>query len=78
VARAGAADAGHPAAATWLARALTININDRDLVNAAHEQARRHPGPDPAAFDQNWVRHAGRPVPAWFTVDPALLSSAQA
>jgi hypothetical protein len=76
-ARAGAADAGHSAAAAWLARALAIDINDRDLVAAAHEQARRHRGPDPAAFDQNWVRLTGMPVPAWLSVDPALLSSAQ-
>ena len=46
--------------------------------DAAHEQARRHRGPDPAAFDQDWARHTGMPVPAWLTVDPALLSSARA
>ncbi len=78
VARAGVADASHSAAATWLARALAIDINDRDLVDAAHEQARRHRGPDQAAFDQNWTRLTGMPVPAWLTVDPPLLSSAQA
>ena len=78
MARAGAADAGHPAAAAWLARALAMDIDDRGLVDAAHEQARRHRGPDPAAFDQDWARHTGMPVPAWLTVDPALLSSARA
>ena len=78
VARAGAADAGHPAAAAWLARTLAMDIKDRDLVNAAHEEARRHRDPDPAAFDQNWAGHTGMPVPAWLTVDPALLSTAWA
>ena len=77
VARAGAADAGHSAVAAWLARALAMDNKDRGLVNAAHEQARRHRSPDPAAFDQNWPGHTGMPVPAWLTVDPALLSSAQ-
>ena len=77
-ARAGAADAGHPAAAVWLARALAMDIKDRDLIDAAHEHARRHRGPDPAAFDQNWARHTGGQVPAWLTVNPALLSSARA
>ena len=78
MARAAAADAGHPAAAAWLARALAMDLEDRGLVNAAHEQARRHRGPDPAAFDQDWARHTGMPVPAWLTVDSALLSSARA
>ena len=78
VARAAAANAGHPAAASWLAHALATDINDRDLVNAAHDQARRHRGPDQAAFDQKWARHTGMTGPAWLTVDPALLRSAQA
>ena len=78
VARADAVDAGHPAAATWLARALDRNIEDRNLVNVAHEQARRHRGADPAAFDQTWAHRTNRPVPAWLAVDPGLLSSAQA
>ena len=78
VARAAAADAGHPAAAAWLTRALAIDLQDRGLVDAAHEEARRHSGPDPAAFDQNWARLTGTPVPAWLTVDSALLSSARA
>jgi tetratricopeptide (TPR) repeat protein len=78
VARAGAADTGHPPAATWLARALAMGIDDGGLVNASHEQARRHRGPNPAAFDQNWARRVDMPVPAWLTVDPPLLSSAQA
>ena len=78
VARASAADAGHVAAAAWVARALASDINDRDLVNAAHDQARRHRGPDAAAFDHAWVRLTGMPVPAWLIVDSALLSSAQA
>jgi hypothetical protein len=46
-------------------------------VDDAHEQARRHRGPDQATFDQNWGRLTGMPVPAWLIVDPALLSSAQ-
>jgi NAD(P)-dependent dehydrogenase (short-subunit alcohol dehydrogenase family) len=78
VARSAAADAGYPAAAAWLARALAMDLEDRGLVNAAHEQARRHRSPDPAAFDQDWARRTGRPVPAWLTVDSALLSSARA
>jgi hypothetical protein len=78
VARSAAADAGYPAAAAWLARALALDLEDRGLVNAAHEQARRHRGPDPAAFDQDWARRTGRPVQAWLTVDFALLSSARA
>ena len=78
IARAGAADTGHPAAAAWLARALAAEPDNRGLMNVAHEQARRHRGPGPAAFDQDWARRAGRPVPAWLTVDSALLSSARA
>jgi hypothetical protein len=78
VARAAAMDAGYPAAAAWLARALAMDVEDRGLVNAAHEQARRHRGPDPAAFDQDWARRTGVPVPAWLTVDSALLGSARA
>ena len=78
VARAGAADAGHSAGAAWLARALALDIDDPYLVAAAHEQARRHRSPDTAAFDQNWVRLTGMPVPAWVTVNPASLSSARA
>jgi hypothetical protein len=78
IARAAAADAEHPAAAAWLARALAMDITDRYLVEAAHEQARRHRGPGPTAFDQEWARRTGRPVPAWLTVDSALLSSARA
>jgi hypothetical protein len=77
VARAGAADTAHLAAAAWLARALAMDITDRSLADAAHEQTRRHRGPAPAAFDQNWAGHTGTPVPAWLTVDPALLSSAR-
>jgi hypothetical protein len=78
VARAATADAGHPAAAGWLARALALNLQDRGLVNAVHEQARRHRGPGPGAFDQDWTRRTGTPVPAWLTVDSTLLSSARA
>jgi tetratricopeptide (TPR) repeat protein len=78
IARAAAADAGHPAAAAWLGRALALELEDRGLVNAAHEQARRHRGPSPAVFDQDWALRTGMPVPAWLTVDSALLSSAQA
>jgi len=66
------------AAATWLGRALAMDLEDRGLLNAAHEEARRHWGPDPAAFDQDWARRTGMPVPAWLTVDSALLSSARA
>jgi hypothetical protein len=78
VARAAAADAGHPAATAWLARALVMDIEDRGLVDAAHEQARRHRGSHPSVFDQDWERRTGMPVPAWLTVDSALLSSARA
>ena len=78
VARAAAAEAGHPAAAVWLVRALATDLEDRGMKNAAHEEARRHRGPDPAAFDQDWARRTGMPVPAWLTVDSALLSSARA
>ena len=66
------------AAAAWLTRALAIDNNDRYLVNAAQEQARRHRGPDTAAFDQNWTRLTGVPVPAWLIVDTAILGSARA
>jgi tetratricopeptide (TPR) repeat protein len=78
VARAGAADAGYPTAAAWLGRALATDLEDRDLINAAHEEARRHRGPDPAAFDRDWARRTGMPVPAWLTVDSALLNNARA
>jgi len=78
VARADAVDGAQPAAATWLARALDTEIEDRNLVNVAHEQARRHRGADPAAFDQTWAHRTNGPVPAWLAVDPSLLSSAQA
>ena len=78
VARAGAADLGHSAAVAWLVRALAMGIQNRGLLDTAHEQARRHRGPNPAAFDQNWARHTGGSVPAWLTVDPGLLSTAQA
>lgn len=47
-------------------------------MEAAHTQARRHRGPDPVRFDQDWVRCAGAPVPEWLSVNPALLSWAQA
>ena len=76
-ARAAAADAGHPAAAAWLSRALAMDPEDRGMTDAVHEQARRHRGPDPAAFDQDWARRTGGPVPAWLIVDPKLLDSAQ-
>ena len=55
-----------------------MDTGDRDLADAVHEQARRHRGPDPAAFDQEWARQTGNPVPAWLIVDPALLGTAQA
>jgi hypothetical protein len=64
VARASAADAGNPAAAAWLARALAVDLTDRSLTGDAHDQARRHRGPDPAGFDQDWARCTGAPVPA--------------
>jgi hypothetical protein len=78
VARTSTADAGQPDAAAWLTRALATDIKDRDLLSAAYEQARRHRDPDPAAFDQNWTSSTGGPVPASLTVDPSLLSGAQA
>ncbi len=78
LARTGAADTGHPGAVAWLARALAADIKDQGLLDVAHVQARRHRGPDPAAFDRNWAGYTGGPVPVWLTVDPGLLSSAQA
>jgi tetratricopeptide (TPR) repeat protein len=78
VARAAAADAGHVAAATWLARALSMDIQDRGLIVAAHDQARRHRRPNLAVFEDNWVRHTGMPVPAWLTVESEALNSARA
>jgi len=78
VARAGLAEAGYPAAAAWLVRAFAMDIEDRNLLNAAHNQARRHRGPNPDVFDLSWVRHTSGPLPVWLTVDSALLSSAQA
>ena len=44
-------------------RSCQRHSDDRELVNAAHEQARRHRGPDPAAFDQAWVRLTGHASP---------------
>ena len=77
MARASAADTRHPAAAAWLARALAADLNNRELVEAAHEQARRHRVPGPAGFDQDWARITGAPVPEWLTVDSVLLSCAR-
>jgi hypothetical protein len=55
-----------------------MDVDDRGLIDAAHEQTRRHRGLDPAAFDQDWAHRTGGPVPAWLTVDSALLSSTRA
>ena len=78
VARARRVKVGHSGAAEWLARALALDRGERMLVITVHEQARRHRGSDPAAFDKNWARHTGESVPAWLTVDLVLLSSARA
>ena len=59
VARASLADEGHPGAVAWLADALSLDGEARDLVATIHEQARRHRGPDPAEFDSAGIhRHA--------------------
>ena len=77
VMRARSADAGHPDAASWLARALSTGGGDRGLLAAAHDEGRRHRTADRPTFDREWGDHSGGPVPAWLTVDPGLLSTAR-
>ena len=62
----------------WLAQALRLNSDDPALAAEGHEQARRHRTADPAGFDELWQHHTGAAVPAWLTVDPQLLDTAQA
>jgi len=78
VARASGTEPGNAKVAGWLVRSLALDSENRDLQGSVHELARRHRVPDPAAFDENWARHTGRPVPAWLTVDPVLLAAARA
>jgi hypothetical protein len=78
LARAGAADEGAVGTAGWLTSALRLDGGNRELAAAVHQQARRHRSPDQAAFDRDWVRHAGGLVPAWLTVDRDLLDAAEA
>ena len=78
VIRAGLADGGHPAAADWLARALRLDGEARDLAAGVHEQARRHRDPDHDRFDEDWAHHTDGPPPAWLTVDADVLDMAQA
>jgi tetratricopeptide (TPR) repeat protein len=78
LARASLAREGDPDAAAWLAHALRLAEDARELVAAIHEHARRHRSPNPSKFDTGWIHHTGGPVPAWLTVDSELLATAQA
>jgi hypothetical protein len=75
MARATYATDGHPEAGSWLAHALDGVGSDRGLTASAHEQARRHRGPDPDCFDRSWRQHAGERLPAWLTVDQTLIDT---
>jgi len=78
VIRAALAEEGYPAAADWLARALRLDGEARELVADIHEQARRHRHPAPDGFDEDWAHHTAGPAPAWLTVDADVLDMAQA
>lgn len=69
---------GHPDAAEWLSSSVAPAGDDRGLLAMVHEQARRHWAADPAAFEADWQRQTGQPLPTWVTVDAGLLASAQA
>ncbi|MDQ3384008.1 MAG: hypothetical protein M3519_09545, partial [Actinomycetota bacterium] len=75
--RSGSAPDGHLAAAGWLVEGLASSGNDRALIAALHEQARRHLAADPAAFATHWEVASGGPAPDWLTVNPDLLHAAE-
>ena len=49
-----------------------------DLLAAAHRVARRHRAVDPSAWDAAWSQATGDAAPAWLTIDPELLLTAEA
>ncbi|WBB91405.1 tetratricopeptide repeat protein [Verrucosispora sp. WMMC514] len=75
--RASMAEPPDPAAVGWLTTALTLAGNDRPLIAAVHEQARRHRAADPDRFDTAWTAQNGT-LPGWLIVDAGLLATAQA
>src|SRR5205823_1024967 len=77
IARAAAADAGRPAAAAWIAAALRLAGDDRGLIGAGHDQARRHREADSNGFDAAWRQQTGEQPPAWLAVDVDLLATAR-
>jgi tetratricopeptide (TPR) repeat protein len=76
--RVAAAGPGHPDAMRWLVTALGQAPKDRGLLAGIHSQARRHRAADPVGFSTSWQERTGEPAPAWLTVDPGLLATAEA
>jgi tetratricopeptide (TPR) repeat protein len=77
LARISAADDGVADATAWIATAISQAGDERSLVAALHDQARRHRSADPDRFDQAWAAYAGTPA-GWLTVDVDLLATARA
>ena len=64
--------------ARWLAAGLQDAADDRELIAAIHQEARRHWSANPPAFSSAWEQCTGQQVPAWLSVDRGLLEAAEA
>jgi tetratricopeptide (TPR) repeat protein len=70
------AEAGTPAAASWLVTALTLAGEDRTLAADVHHEARRHDDAAPQAWRHAWSEASDQPLPAWLLVDRELFQHA--
>ena len=75
--RAGTEVSGSVRCAPWL-RAAEGAAADPALVAAIRDEARRHLGAAPTAWAEGWREGGTQELPAWLTVDAALLTSARA
>ncbi len=77
VARAAAADAGHPEAGRWLATSLQPGSADRGLTAVIRKQARRHWAVNTDDFTRTWEQATGQSPPGWLTLEADLLAAAE-
>ncbi|WP_328995989.1 tetratricopeptide repeat protein [Kribbella sp. NBC_01245] len=70
------ADGGDAHAAGWLAEAIDCAGEEPGLVEAIHDEVRRHRASDPQ-FDLAWTNVTGKPVPVWADIDHHLLAIAR-
>ncbi|MGH9216361.1 MAG: hypothetical protein ACRDZS_08905, partial [Acidimicrobiales bacterium] len=50
---------------------------DRGLIAALHDEARRHRAAGPERWDSHWQGHTGGPAPQWLIVNHDLLATAR-